>query len=328
MIQNSRVAIIGAGITGVHLARRLAHHADVQIFEKSRGIGGRMSTRRAGEYQFDHGAQYFTAHSDAFMHALAPFLDSGVVRAWTPRLAALGAKKTPPQWTSPRYVAAPGMNALCKAMADGLTVHVQTRVAHIEKTAANTWRLTEEAGTDLGEFDWVVSTAPAEQSVKLMPHDFSEHSALRAAKMLGCYSLMIGGLDLTDLHWDAAISEDSPIAWIACNHSKPGRTVASSLMCQSDNAWAEARLEADGETVQQILMEAVVTLTGLSLQGADYVSLHKWRFAKVNTPSGLPFLLDTDRRLAAAGDWCGAGRVEAGFESADKLATALCFEDA
>ena len=65
------IAIIGAGIAGITAARTLAnagHH--VQVFEKSRGPGGRMSTRESNFGTFDHGAQYFTVRDPRFSLAL------------------------------------------------------------------------------------------------------------------------------------------------------------------------------------------------------------------------------------------------------------------
>jgi predicted NAD/FAD-binding protein len=52
-----RVAVIGAGIAGLSCARTLTDHAiDVVVFDKGRSPGGRMATRRADGFQFDHGA--------------------------------------------------------------------------------------------------------------------------------------------------------------------------------------------------------------------------------------------------------------------------------
>jgi len=62
------IAIIGAGIAGLACATRLqqAGH-NVSVFEKSRGLGGRMSPRRTDQWQCDHGAQYFTARTPEFL---------------------------------------------------------------------------------------------------------------------------------------------------------------------------------------------------------------------------------------------------------------------
>ncbi|MFM8940069.1 MAG: FAD-dependent oxidoreductase, partial [Phenylobacterium sp.] len=66
MIQSlDRIAIIGAGLSGLACARSLHREGrKVQLFDKARGPGGRMSTRRVetplGTIGFDHGAQYFT----------------------------------------------------------------------------------------------------------------------------------------------------------------------------------------------------------------------------------------------------------------------------
>jgi len=42
-----KIAIIGAGLSGLILAHSLKEHANITIFEKARGVGGRMSTRYA-----------------------------------------------------------------------------------------------------------------------------------------------------------------------------------------------------------------------------------------------------------------------------------------
>jgi predicted NAD/FAD-dependent oxidoreductase len=64
----SQVAVIGAGIAGLACAKELQLHGiSVDVFEKSRGPSGRMSTRRTQDWSADHGAQYFTARNPRFI---------------------------------------------------------------------------------------------------------------------------------------------------------------------------------------------------------------------------------------------------------------------
>ena len=316
MATKPQIAIIGAGLAGLTLAQRLAPVADLDIFEKSQGLGGRMSTRRATDHQFDHGAQYFTVQTASFLRFLAPFIASGQVAQWQPRIVALrDGKQSPVVWNAPRYVAVPGMTALCKAMSTGLDVHRGQRVAGLRRMAEN-WTVMLEDGTEKPGYDWVLSTAPAEQSALLL-EDLADWTTIR---MQGCYSLMLGFETDVGLPFDAAVVQNSPLAWIANNRSKPGREAKPSIMCQSDNAWAEDWMEADQSEVRQKLCDAFAELTRVDPGEASYVGLHRWRFAKVRSPATEPFLFDPVTCVGAAGDWCGQGRVETAFSSAEALA--------
>lgn len=52
--------IIGAGISGLVLAHRLQSAGfTVVVVEKSKGVGGRLATRRDGAATYDHGAQFY-----------------------------------------------------------------------------------------------------------------------------------------------------------------------------------------------------------------------------------------------------------------------------
>ena len=74
------VAVIGAGITGITLANLLQKKFNLTIFEKSRGVGGRMATRRAEPYQFNHGAQYFKIENKEFKDFLQPLILNRIIK--------------------------------------------------------------------------------------------------------------------------------------------------------------------------------------------------------------------------------------------------------
>jgi photolyase PhrII len=78
-----RIAVIGAGISGLIAARTLQDYGlDVQLFEKSRGVSGRVSTRRTESFQYDHGAQYFTCRHPIFQLHVDSWIEQGWVKTW------------------------------------------------------------------------------------------------------------------------------------------------------------------------------------------------------------------------------------------------------
>ena len=137
-----KVAIVGAGISGLFAARTLVDHGlDVTVFEKSRGIGGRMSTRRTeGFGQFDHGAQYFTSDDRRFSRYLHAWRQQGLVAQWPDpdsgqKIVVIknGAIESESN-NRERFVAVPAMNSIGKHLAADLNTFLQTRVASINPT--------------------------------------------------------------------------------------------------------------------------------------------------------------------------------------------------
>lgn len=316
-VLSMKIAIIGAGLSGLVLAQKLAGEHDITVFEKARGPGGRMSTRRATPYAFDHGAQYFTAATASFREFLAPHQDTGLVTEWTAPIETVSGARISDKT---KYIATPGMNALCKHLAQSLDLRVACQIAGLERTDG-AWTLITKDGAREGPFDWIISSAPSVQTATLFPADFSGQTTLASVEMVGCFSLMLGFEAPLDLKLDALKSGAAPIGWMAVNSKKPQRPEAFSVLIQSDNRWAEAHLEAAPEFVIAALLEAASDLAGTDLSVAEHQVLHRWRYAAVSKAAETPFLIDPDLQLAACGDWCLGGKVEAAFLSASALAT-------
>lgn len=318
------IAIIGAGIAGITLARELSPLADVTVFEKSRGLGGRMANRRREGFSFDHGAQYFTARGPAFRSVAEEAVKSGHAANWPNGVHTLSSNGLAPdnRPPEPRFIGVPGMNGLATELAEGLAIHRETTVASLGR-AAKGWSLTDSEGGDLGRFDMVISTAPAPQTIRLMPEEFSGREALTNVRMSGCFTLMLGLLEPLDLGFDAARVEDDILSWIATEKSKPGRTDKSALTIHSRNDWAESNLERDRGEVQAAMLAALQRLIGEDFSKAAWIDLHRWRYANADKPAGQPFLFDAALGLGACGDWCLGNRVEAAVESATALSRML-----
>lgn len=318
-----RIAIIGAGISGLTLARNLSAIADVMVFEKARGVGGRMSTRYAEPFYFDHGTQFFTARSKAFKRFLAPLIADGLVAKWAGKVITFQEDRSIKDrlWFEPHYVAVPNMNSLCKSLALNMPIIVGTEVAPLTSKAADGWHLADKQGNALGVFDWVISTAPPIQTKRLFADHVCAENPLPDAALLGCYTLMIGFNTPWKKPWMAAKVHASPIEWIAVNSTKPGRNHAiTSIVAHSNNAWAEEHIDDDMSQAEAFLRREFESISGIDTHAADYFSCHRWRYALVSEPNELPPFIDSTNGLASSGDWCTASRIEDAWTNAVKLA--------
>lgn len=318
------VAIIGAGIAGAVLAKQLSGIADVTVFEKSRGVGGRLSARRHDESVFNHGAQFFTARSEAFQSCLTSEAVNEVITDWQPKIVTLQADEKPFKrlWYEAHYVASPQMNALVKALLGDLDVQTSVRVGNI-KAASKGWTLFSADGDSLGDFDWLISAAPAPQTLELLGSQFAHADALARVQYSPCFALMLSFDSAPKANFDCALLRNSPIEWIARNAARPGRSADHGLVIHSNNAWAAQHLDADEEWISNQLRTALEELTDVRASEANYYSLHRWRYAKVEKAAGSYYLLDDDAQLAACGDWCLGNRVEDAYCSGLTLGQAI-----
>lgn len=313
-----KVAVIGAGMSGVYIAKELSKIVDVTLFEKARGFGGRMSTRTKKNYQFDHGAQYFTAKNREFQRFLEPFIKNGTIAKWSPNIVGIEKNATPQITTLthsvPFYIPKPKMSGFCRYIASDLVFQLTTKIDKITKDG-DKWAL--YASSDfLGKFDWVICAIPSHQVTDIMPQNFKYISEIKNIHMQGCYSLMLGFQSPLAIYWDAATLKGYDVSWAAVNSSKPERGIEYSIIAHSTNKWAEDNIDADPEKVKKHLMLELSDVIGQDLKSADHIDLHRWRYANVEKQQGQKAYIDFDNNLVACGDWCIEGRIEAAFNSA------------
>ncbi len=257
--QVPHVAVIGAGISGLFAARTLADHGlRVSVMEKSRGVGGRMATRRVeGGASFDHGAQYFTVRDPRFRRYVESWIENGLVTSWPDKVIGVDQKivvlndgTTQSESTSEqRFVAVPAMNAICKHLASGLEIQKQTRVARV-KTTGGGIQLFDEQGNSLGLFDRLIVSAPAEQTAELLSNYPNLSGPISKIKMNPCWAAMVT-LDqpITD-QWVGAFLHDSFLAWAARNSSKPSRSGATErLVLHATPKWTSENWDRDADIV-------------------------------------------------------------------------------
>lgn len=331
------IAIVGAGIAGLCAAGVLARAGRrIVVVEKSRGIGGRMATRRLGAAVCDHGAQFFTVRGRAFGGIVAEAGEAGAVQRWCDgfvRATANGGGMLPPGDGHPRWRGHVGMTDLPKWLAATLpeercSVRCNVKVAAIRVVADRTHILLEDGGVI--ESEAAILTSPVPQSLDLMAAgglmvegpqaiDPAARQTLSTIDYDPCFALMLvldrpsrvpppGGIQ-----FEAEGPADGPIAWLADNQQK-GISPVPSLTIHATAAFSRTHFDAPPDDVAAMLLEAAARW----IEGAAVVerSLQRWKYAQPTSIIPAPLVAATVRPpIVCCGDAFAGPRVEGAASS-------------
>ncbi len=332
------VAVIGAGMSGLFAARTLVDHGlEVTVFEKSRGVGGRMATRREeGGLAFDHGAQYFTARDPRFRRYVASWKQDGIVASWPDpsrgaeqRIVALKNGEILSESNSvDRFVGVPRMNSICRHLAGELDVRTQIRIA-VAQPCDEGIELFDEAQQSLGSFDRLIVAIPAGQAFELLRGFPELAEQIGHVKMNPCWATMAAfEHQLTD-QWVGAFVQDSFLSWVARNSTKPGRDQSSEqLILHAAPDWTAEHWERDAEEVASEMLDEFWRVSSLTARRPIHRRAHRWGFAIAENPSEHGCFRDASGRIAVCGDWASGSRVEgaflSGMDAAGQMLRSLC----
>jgi renalase len=325
------IAIIGAGLAGLACANALrAHGHSVTLFDKSRGPGGRMSTRRAqtdlGELQFDHGAQYFTSQHPRFAAQVHRWVAQGHAAVWANASMATG---------KPAYIGIPSMNAPVKALAEGHTIHWNAKATAIHHDAQG-WHITLETSpenaaseTEGSPYAALLIAIPPDQAAPLLaPWDAAMSAAAAQTPSAPCWTVMAAfaqPLPKSQTILRATSTKDfGPIGWAACNSTKPLRPASAlqTWVIQAPPEWSAANLTMPAEQVSQTLLAALGTALNQEIPEPAYVTAHRWLYARAGS-LGQTHLYNPVLSLGACGDWLLGPRIENAWLSGTALAEAV-----
>ena len=312
-----KLAIVGAGLAGLSCATRLQGRGHmVALFDKGRGPGGRMSSRRVmterGEASFDHGAQYFTARDARFAAQLDAWQAQGVAAPWP----AAG----PGCW-----VGVPAMNAPIKQLASAAPVRWGTRVDGLSGSPGE-WFLDGD-GLREGPFDAVLLSVPAENAATVLDRSAPALAALATATPAEpCWTVMAAFADQVAVQTDV-LREDGPIGWAARNSAKPGRSGPEAWVIQAGPVWSRDHLEQAQPEIVDALLAAFAVRAGGDLPPLLTASAHRWRYARSGNATG-GMRWDGALRIGLCGDWLLGPRVECAWLSGFLLAEAMSNEGA
>ena len=335
-----KIGIIGAGIAGLTAGRILSKAGhDVTVYEKSRGLGGRLSTRRTHHsppFKIDHGAPYLTATTDEFRSFISELEKDGIVQQWTDTFGSYSQgtiyPESPGRESGMCYVAPQGMSGIGKYLGRWVDIQLREKIGGLTHVGGASikkrpWMINSST-INVFEVDAVIIATPAIQAYGLISTAQDEINLRRMISILddinysSTFALMAGYGKRDPVQWKGLICEHPVISWICNESSKRDNSESLNMVAHASSEYTKDRYnEYQTEQVGQDMLTAAGEIMGKWAENPEWHSVHLWRYKIPSKRLDIPFMESEDdwAPLALVGDYFQGSSLEAAYLSGLRL---------
>ena len=201
-------------MSGIACALSLYNNFDVQIYEKSRGIGGRLCAKRLPQGLFHFGAQFCTAHTIAFQNFLR---DSDAVNFLG---SSFDVNSGSIIETKDCFVARDGMHSLLKKYNEVLNIHYNHKAIDIDEKRK---LISFDSGQKVS-YDIIISSLPLPQTREIFQTEINHDATFSPCLAVG---MSIDGNPYYEHNAYKNINKDA--AWLGILMTKAGMSNIDAL---------------------------------------------------------------------------------------------------
>ena len=308
-----RAGIVGAGIAGASCAGQLAAAGwDVDVFDKARGAGGRLSTKRTEQGWTTLGTPFISAKREPFRSQLRDWERKALL---TPVRGNIWQGRATMNWAEAQmqnhYTFATEPSQLVRQLLGDATLHTEAKVQALQPRT-----LILENGETHGDYDCVICSVPTPQAIPMLDAIPRLLERLDEVRYRPIWTFL--------MRWEGGpkadvIKFDDHLLNLAVRQPAAGPDVWA---VYSTHEFAETYLEAGFQEASTRGASALMGLLGLPWPVEVDVA-HLWRYARPETSIGGFWLSDRENRVALIGDGIAGVGVERAWESGTRLAQAL-----
>ena len=313
------VLIVGAGISGLLCATELKRSGiSVQLLDKGRGVGGRMSTRHMEGARLDHGAQFFTVRDGLFQGYVDKWLSAGIIKEWF--------RKAPYDSSPegyPRYCGIGGIADVPRYLAQDLDVNC-SEVVNAVQYQDKVWSVSTQSGK-IYQSRSLVITSPLPQALGLLDTSGLDYAG-DELEALQSIRYQRGLATLAILEGPSGLSGNgflqlggTRVSWVADNQIK-GISKRPCITLQSSPEFADSHWDSPDDIRGPLMIEVIADQLKSSI--SSFVC-HRWGFAFSENRYRQPCFYNPAYALALAGDAFNGGRVEGAALSGIQAAAEL-----
>jgi hypothetical protein len=295
------IAIVGAGFSGCLLYNKLIKkNHQITIFEKSRGTGGRLSTKYINDNFCDHGTPYFEAKNQNFIDFCNRLVKQKILKKY---------KKF--------YIPTKGINKVCSSLINKEDLKTNIKITTC-KYENKKWNLIDTQNNIYENFDILLITIPAVQILELNINLNEQiKQDLSSIKYDSVFTLILYGNKNLSLH--KGLKNINLFKKIIDNSKKYNYDNFSSFVLHANESFSTKNNEKTKEKLEE---KVIKKLRKLHIEiDKDFIILpHLWKYAFAKNHLKKDFIFDKKQSLGICGDYFSNKNIEASFLSSTKLA--------
>lgn len=313
MSTKKSVSIIGCGISGIFAALELkkAGIENIQLYDKSRGVGGRLATRRANDGKFDHGIQYIKLEEIINYEEIKKLISSQtLIKTNLENI----------------YVGKEGMTGIAKSLSKDLIINKEFKLSQID-SKDNSLIMKFENNKKI-QTDAIILSSPIKQTLEIIENsniniNLNKISELEKLEYFPAIILMIRSkkeIKLKNEFYEDYF--DIPISFISDNYKKNVSKEKNfyTVICAHD--FSASNFEKEYEEINSSLKSY---LENIFIDGYEILSNHKWRYSipKNFYPNNDSENVGNDNFIGLCGDIFTNGRFDGAIKSGISIANKL-----
>jgi len=319
------VAIIGAGLTGSLVAHQLSHaKLSITVFEKSRGLGGRASTKRLPWGQFDLGVPLIPATDTTFIDFMQQLASQRQAHQWPgPEQQTFRSSLSNDNNAAQFFVFDQKMNSMCHHWLQASEVQTNSEVTEVRYQLGLGWQLCIKQHWQQVFYDVLICTAPWPQTKTLLGR-IDEEAFSPAQTWASCWSIGIKLLSSIKPNMKVIHLANNALQTLVFDSEKPNRPSLQNneqIWVAQLNHELSATLGKEGKAEAiKLACAALCQYFNLSAEVIQHTEGHFWRFArsqKGQKPLGI--IHNQSNNLIAGGDWSFGASVQSTYNAAQTI---------
>ena len=295
---NFDVIIVGAGLSGSYLAKKIKELGlNTLIIEKSKGIGGRFSTKPVGGSIADYGCQYLKPKTKELSELIQSLKNKNLI------------KKSNILKDDEVFIAPYGMNKIPQYLSLGVSTLLNQKVSSIKKTL-NRWEI--RTSSFLLKSKILVLTMPVKQVSDLLKVSGLVINDLPTTDYKSFYTITFQNVDAIG---SKPILKNDFAPWI-CNNFLKGLSIDQNTFTVNVNEKLSNTLLNKEDNKKHEIIKRHLKESGF--KNISYYKLHYWKYAFTEGQNNIANYFNEDNMLALCGDSFSVGQADGAVVSAKK----------